>query len=149
MTESLSNNTSKAPWHFWVISIVGFLWSLMGAMDYVMTQTRNEEYMSAFTPEQLEFFYGFPVWVVASWAIAIWGEVVGTILLILRKSSATIALLASLIAMFITFVHNYILSNGLEVIGGTFELVFTGVIVIVAIGLYMYAKAMDKKGILS
>jgi len=149
MTESLSNNTSKAPWHFWVISIVGFLWSLMGAMDYVMTQTRNEEYMSAFSPEQLEFFYGFPVWVVASWAIAIWGEVVGTILLILRKSSAILALLASLIAMFITFVHNYILSNGLEVIGGTFELVFTGVIIIVAIGLYLYAKAMDKKGILS
>ena len=149
MTESLSNNSSKAPWHFWVISIVGFLWSLMGAMDYVMTQTRNEEYMSAFSPEQLEFFYGFPVWVVASWAIAIWGEVVGTILLILRKSSAILALLASLIAMFITFVHNYILSNGLEVIGGTFELVFTGVIIIVAIGLYLYAKAMDKKGILS
>jgi len=149
MTESLSNNTSKAPWHFWVISIAGFLWSLMGAMDYVMTQTRNEEYMSGFTPEQLEFFYGFPVWVVASWAIAIWGEVVGTILLIMRKSAAVWSLMASLIAMFITFIHNYILSNGLEVIGGTFELVFTGVIIIVAIGLYLYAKAMDKNGILS
>jgi len=149
MTDSQVNDTSKAPWHFWVISIVGFLWSLMGAMDYVMTQTRNEEYMSGFTPEQLEFFYGFPVWVVASWAIAIWGEVLGTLLLILRKSSAIYALLASLIAMFITFVHNYILSNGLEVIGSTFELVFTGVIIIVAIGLYLYAKAMDKNGILS
>jgi len=149
MADSQVNDTLKAPWHFWVISIVGFLWSLMGAMDYVMTQTRNEEYMSGFTPEQLEFFYGFPVWVVASWAIAIWGEVLGTLLLILRKSSAIFALLASLIAMFITFVHNYILSNGLEVIGSTFELVFTGVIIIVAIGLYLYAKAMDKNGILS
>ncbi len=149
MTESLSNNTPKAPWHFWVISIVGFLWSLMGAMDYVMTQTRNEEYMSGFTPEQLEFFYSFPVWVVASWAIAIWGEVVGTILLILRKSAAVWFLMASIIAMFITFIHNYILSNGLEVIGGTFELVFTSVIIIVAIGLYLYANTSNKKGFLS
>ncbi len=149
MTESLSNNTSNVPWHFWFISIAGFLWSLMGAMDYVMTQTRNEEYMSGFTPEQLEFFYGFPVWVVASWAIAIWGEVVGTICLILRKSASVWFLMASLIAMFITFIHNYILSNGLEVIGGTFELVFTCIIIIVAIGLYHYAKTANKKGFLS
>ena len=37
----------------------------MGAFDYVMTETRNEAYMAEFTPEQLEFFYGFPAWMIA------------------------------------------------------------------------------------
>jgi len=35
-------------------------------MDYVMTQTKNEAYMSGFTPEQLAFFYSFPAWVVSA-----------------------------------------------------------------------------------
>ena len=47
------------PWHLWVVGVVGLLWSAMGALDYVMTQTKNKSYMSNFTPEQLEFFMDF------------------------------------------------------------------------------------------
>jgi hypothetical protein len=146
MTES--NTTTKAPWHLWVVGIVGLLWSAMGAMDYVMTQTQNEEYMAAFTAEQLEFFYGFPAWVEASWAIAVWGGVVGAIFLLFRKSLAVTLFLVSFIAMVITSIHNYGLSNGLEVIGDTFSLVFSAIIFLVALGLYLYARAMQQRGVL-
>ncbi len=64
----------KTPWHVWVVGIVSLLWNSFGAMDFVMTQTRNRAYMSSFTPAQLEFYYGFPLWVVAAWGIAV-GEV--------------------------------------------------------------------------
>jgi hypothetical protein len=149
MTESNTNTAVKLPWHLWVVGIVGLLWSAMGAMDYVMTQTRNEEYMSNFTPEQLEFFYGFPVWVVAAWAIAVWGEVLGTIFLLMRKAWAVTVFLASFIATLITFVHNYVLSNGLEVAGDAFTLIFTAVIIIVALFLWLYSRAMQQRGVLS
>ena len=72
-----TEQTAKTPWHLWVVGLFGLLWSAMGAMDYFMTQTRNAEYMAHFTPEQLEFFYGFPSWVVATWAVAVWGGVFG------------------------------------------------------------------------
>ncbi len=42
---------NRTAWYLWVIGGVSSLWNAMGAMDYVMTQTRNEAYMSAFTPE--------------------------------------------------------------------------------------------------
>ncbi len=148
MSESKFNHSVKTPWHLWVIGIVGFLWSAMGAMDYVMTKLRIEDYMAAFTPEQLEFFYGFPVWVDATWAIAVWGGVVGTILLLLRMRAAVWVLLASLLAMVATAIHNYGLSNGMEVMGDTFSLVFTAIIFLVSLGLYLYSKAMDTKGVL-
>lgn len=148
MSESKFNHSVKTPWHLWVIGIVGFLWSAMGAMDYVMTKLRIEDYMAAFTPEQLEFFYGFPVWVDAAWAIAVWGGVVGTILLLLRMRAAVWVLLASLLAMVATAIHNYGLSNGMEVMGDTFSLVFTAIIFLVSLGLYLYSKAMDTKGVL-
>lgn len=149
MSDSQANNPVKAPWHLWVIGIVGFLWSAMGAMDYVMSKLRVESYMAQFTPEQLEFFYGFPIWVNAAWAVAVWCGVIGCIILLLRKSIAVGVLLASFIAMVITAFHNYVLSNGLEVIGETFSLVFTAMIFLVALGLYLYAKAMRTKGVLN
>lgn len=148
VSEIKTSNLVKAPWHLWVIGIAGLLWSAMGAMDYLMTMTRNEEYMAAFTPEQLEFFYGFPVWVDAAWAIAVWGGVLGTILLLLRMGLSVWVLLVSFLAMAVTAFHNYVLSNGMEVVGDTFSLVFTAIIFLVGLGLYLYAKKMYSNGVL-
>ncbi|MGA9574261.1 MAG: hypothetical protein WBS20_09975 [Lysobacterales bacterium] len=148
MSESNLNTSVKTPWHLWVVGIVGLLWNSMGAMDYIMTETRNEAYMGAFTPEQLEFFYALPVWTVAAWAIAVWGGVLGTLLLLLRKGFAVPVFLVSLIAMVLTAIHNYGLSNGLEVIGDTFSLVFTAIIFLASLGLYLYSRAMKQRGVL-
>jgi len=148
MSESSLNHPVKAPWHLWVVGIVGLLWSAMGAMDYVMTKLKNEEYLAAFSAEQLEFFFGFPVWVNTAWAIAVWGGVVGCILLLLRKELAVMVLLTSFLAMVVTAIHNYGLSNGLEVVGDTFSLVFTAIIFVVGLFLYLYAKAMRSRSVL-
>jgi len=113
-----------------------------------MTQTKNEAYMSSFTPEQLEFFYGFPVWVVAAWAVAVWGGVIGSVLLLLRKRFAVQVFLGSLIAMVITTIHNYVLSDGLEIIGEPLALVFTAAIFLAAVALFVYARAMHRRGVL-
>lgn len=117
-------------------------------MDYFMTQTRNESYMSAFTPEQLSFFYSLPTWTVATWAIAVWGGVVGAIFLILRMRAALWIFLASFVAMLITAFQNYVLSNGMEVMGDSFSLVFTAVIFLVALCLCSYSRAMLHRGVL-
>jgi uncharacterized membrane protein YphA (DoxX/SURF4 family) len=114
-----------------------------------MTQTQNEGHMSNFTPEQLEFFYGFPTWVVAFWALAVWGEVLGTVLLLLRKRLAVGVLLVSFLSMVVTTIHNFFLSNGLEVMGDPFSLVFSALIFLFALGLFLYARAMKNRGVLA
>jgi hypothetical protein len=120
----------------------------MGAFDYLMTETRNEGYMGQFTPEQLEYFYAFPAWVVAFWAIAVWGGVLGAIFLLLRKRFAVGTFLVSFLAMVVTMVRNYLLSDGLEVTSVS-GLVFTAVIFVVSLFLYLYARAMRSKGVLT
>ena len=148
MSETNETDVERTPWHLWVIGVVALLWNAMGALDYVMTQTRNEEYMSNFTPEQLSFFYGFPAWVDAAWAIAVWGGVLGALLLLIRRRYAVWVFLASLIAMVITAFQNYVLSNGMEIIGDAFTLGFTAAIFLVALALFLYARAMQQRKIL-
>ena len=147
MAESPSQR-AKTPWHLWVVGAVSLLWNAMGALDFTMTQTKNEAYMKAFTPEQLDYFYGFPLWVVLLWGISTWGSVLGSLLLLLRRRLARGAFLASLVAMIPVFVHNYVLTDGLRIMGGGAPVVFTAVIVVVAVLLLVYARRQAARGVL-
>ena len=149
MSETNTTERSKAPWHLWVVGIAGLLWSAMGAMDYVMTQTKNAQYMSNFTPEQLEFFYGIPAWAVATWAIAVWGGVLGCLLLLIRTRHAVGVLLASLLGMFMTTIENFVFRNGLEVMGDPFSLGFSAVIFLISVGLVIYARKMYRQRVIT
>jgi hypothetical protein len=139
---------AAAPKHLWIVGAVALLWNAMGAFDYLMTATRNEAYMSRFTPEQLDFFYGFPAWVVGAWAIAVWGAVLGSVLLLLRKRLAVPVFAVSLAAMVVTTIHNYGLSDGLAVMGGIGPLLFSALIFLVSVALLVYARAMARRGVL-
>lgn len=146
MSEDAATNR-RTPWHLWLVGVLGLLWNSVGAYDYVMTQTRNESYMNQFTPEQLEFFYGFPTWVVASWAVAVWGGMLGALLLLFRKRLSVPVLLISFLAMIVTSIHNFLLSDALEVLGGV-GVGFSVFIFAVALGLWLYARAMAQRNVL-
>ncbi len=148
MTASSLSASGKAPWHLWLIGILALLWNGMGAFDYLMTQTRNASYMAGFTPEQLDYFYGLPKWSVATWAISVWSAVLASVLLLLRRRWAKPVFAVSLLAMLPTFVHNYLLSKGYEIMGGAAALAFTLTIVAVGVALLIYSSRMVKNQIL-
>jgi hypothetical protein len=144
------NSTSNAatPWHLWLIGVLALIWNGIGAFDYLMTETHNASYMGSFTPEQLAYFYGLPKWVVSSWALSVWGGVLGSILLLLRKRWAVAIFALSLITMLLTSFHNFVLSNGLAVMGGAGALTFAGIIFVIAVALLIYAQRLARRGVL-
>ena len=135
------------PWHLWVIGILALLWNAFGAYDYLMTQTRNEAYMSAFTPQQLEHFYSFPAWMEAFWAIGVWGALLGAILLILRSRFPLYAFILSLLGLAGSSAYQFTNPAPDGVLDGT-GLLLTIVIWISQILLALYAYAMVRKGVL-
>lgn len=80
----MNQTKTKAPMHLWIIGILSLLWNAVGAFDYSATQLRLESYMGQFTAEQLEYFYGFPAWLKAFWALAVWSSLLGSVALVLR-----------------------------------------------------------------
>lgn len=148
MTEINKSERQRAPWHLWVIGVIALLWNMMGPFDYLMTQTKNEAYMGKFTPEQLEFYYSLPTWVISSWAIAVWFGLLGSILLLLRRGLASWVFAISFVAMVMTTIHNYLFCNAMEAMGGAGSLVFSAVIFVVALGLMIYSFKLKKSGIL-
>jgi hypothetical protein len=147
VTAPLHAPRAAVPMHLWIVGVLALLWNAIGAFDYLMTQTRNEAYMGQFTPEQLAYFYGLPAWVVSTWALSVWGGVLGSILLLLRNRWAVVVFGVSLATMVITTIYNFGLTNGLEIMG-TFGAVFTLVIFAIAVALFVYAKRLAATGIL-
>ena len=144
----MSDAPVKTPIHLWIVGVLALLWNAMGCFDYVMTQTENEAYMEAFTPEQLEFFYGFPAWLVAFWAVAVWGGVLGALLLLLRKGLAVPVLVVSFVSMLVTAIRNFAFADGMEVMGTT-GLVFSILIFGVSLALVFYARSLKSRGVLA
>lgn len=135
------------PRHLWIVGILALLWNAVGAYDYLMTETRNEAYMAKFTPEQLDYFYAFPTWVIAAWALAVWGGVLGAVLLLMRNRFAVPVLVISLIGMVGTTI-NTIVSGGFSIMGGIGPTLFTLLIFVISVGLLLYARRMQSSGVL-
>lgn len=138
---------SRPPLHFWIVAVIAVLWNAVGAFDFVATQIQLEAYMSAFSDQQLAFFYGVPAWAVATWGIATFSALFGSVAMLLRLRRAYELFIISFIAMLMTSFQNFVLSNGAEVMG-TFGLIFSGVIVAIGIFLIIYNRAMLQRGVL-
>ena len=138
----------KTPWHLWVVGIVSLLWNSVGAMDFTLTQMKNEAYLKAFTPEQLAYFTGFPLWAVIFWGLGTWGGFLGSMVLLFRRSLAVCCFVTSLVGMVVTDIYCYLLSDGLKVMGGKAAgtAIFSAVIFVVGVLLLVYARAMRKSG---
>jgi len=150
MSESALESTPRraaTPVHLWIVGVLALLWNALGAFDYVATEMRLDFYMSQFSEAQLDYFYSVPAWFVACWAIAVWGSLMASVGLLMRQSWCVWLFAAALLGMAATTLYNFVLTNGAEVMG-TGGAIFTAVIWVVAIFLFLYARKLTKRGVL-
>ena len=118
----MTDNTAgagKVPWSFWLVAIIAVLWNGFGGYDYYMSHTAGDAYFQGMgmTEAQIAYMHAFPAWMTAVWAIGVWGAVLGSILLLLRRRWAFHAFAISLAAIVVSLIYTYLLSNGGEVMG--------------------------------
>jgi hypothetical protein len=104
MTDTAVGQTPK---HIWIVGVLSLLWNSFGGYDYVMTQTRNADYLAMFTPEQRAYFENFPAVMEFFWALGVWGAVAGSILLLLRSRHAVTAFAVSLLGLAVSTVWQF------------------------------------------
>ena len=149
MTEINAVAPSRAPWHLWLVAVIGMFWNGFGAYDYSMSKLQGDAYLksSGMTEPQIVFFHAIPAWVTVFWALGVWGAIVGTLLLFARSKWATPAFAVSLIGLLGSLVHTHLLSNGREVMGQQ-VLILNGVLLAGCLFFLWYAARMAKAGVL-
>jgi hypothetical protein len=94
-----------AHWSFWVISLFVLIWNGMGITMYIWQMT--PEGLAALPEMHRMIIEDRPAWASLACAVAVFGGVLGGLLLLFRKSASFYALTASLIGMVITGIHTF------------------------------------------
>ena len=89
------NTTVEVHWSFWVVGAIGLIFNLMGCMNYIGQM--NAELVATMPDVYQTMIENRPAWGTAAFAIAVFGGVLGCLLLLLRKSVAVYILIASLL----------------------------------------------------
>ncbi len=146
MTEAV-----KTPWHLWVVGIASFLWHCIPVSDYVGFKTKAAWYLegAALKSEQIAWVDAYPLWADTGWALGVWGAMAGSLLLLLRSRYAVSAFALSLVGLAIMSLYQVgMQAKEYQALFGEGVLMFLGVIWIVAIALFFYARAMKARGVL-
>jgi hypothetical protein len=138
----------RTPLQLWIVGALALLWNAFGAFDYVMTQTRNQEYLANFTDPQRAYFDSFPIWMEAVWAFGVWGGFLGALLLLLRSRHAVTAFTVSLLGLAVSTVYQFVLSSPPEDMMTGPMIGMNIAIWAIAIGLLWYAMRMKRAGLL-
>lgn len=152
VTPQAPAQAARTPWHLWAVGGLSLLWNLFGAVDYTMSQTRNEAYLKASAEsmgitagQMIDWIDSFPMWQHAFWALGVWGALAGSILLLMRSRYAVWAFGISLLGLAVTQIYQAIAPKP-EWADAAFGM--TLVIWAIATGLLVYAVSMARRGVL-
>ena len=139
--------TPKTPWHLWVVGVLSLLWNLGGVVSYTSTKF-GVLTADRFPAEQLDYYYSFPAWATAFWALGVWGCFLGSLALLLRSRKATLMYVVSIVGLIGTTVYQWGLSSMPASLQTSGHMLFAVAIWLITIALYLYARAMSAKNVL-
>jgi hypothetical protein len=145
--------SARAPAHLWIVGILSLLWNGFGAFDYTMTRMRNTDYLASAMPgvdpnATLAWIDAFPIYAQIGWALGVWLGLLGSVLLLLRSRWAVWSYGLSLVGAVLGLGYQVALAPPLAGAEGAMFTLMPYVIILVALGLFLYARAMEKKGLL-
>ena len=144
---------SKVPFHLWIVGGLALLWDSFGCYDYVMTRMRNTEYLQSMMPTVdpnmiLAWVDGFPIWAQFGWGLGVWGGLAGSVLLLLRSRWAVWGMGLSLVGAVLGLGYQIVAAPPLAGADDMINRVMPYVIILIAAALFLYARAMEQKGVL-
>lgn len=143
--------TVKTPWHLWLVGVLSLLWNGFGAFDFIQTTTRGEAYMRAagFDDAMVAYYEAMPGWMYVPWTLGVWGAVIGSVMLLLRRRWAVPAFGLSLLGALISLIYGKLIDPPPpappELAAMSWMPIF---ILLIAILLFGYAFNMRKRGVL-
>lgn len=144
--------SARTPAHLWIVGLLATAWNAIGAYDYLMTRTRNMDYLSSMpgvdAQQMLAYIDAYPIWAQIGWGLGVWGGVAGSILLFLRSRFAVHAFALSLFGMALSF--GYMLFGPVAPAGTDAGMLayFPYFVMLIGVLLLLYSTSMLKPGVL-
>jgi len=116
MPESTPTKPTRS---FWTIGIVAVVWNLIGVLSYLMSVTAGPEALASLPEAERSLYTDIPAWATSAYAIAVFGGLLGSIGLLIRKAWAVPLFVVSLVAVVVQMGHAFFMTALLEVKGAS------------------------------
>jgi hypothetical protein len=144
----------RTPIHIWIVGVLSLVWSCFGCYDYLMTRLRDTDYIASAMPgvdpnNDLAWVDAYPHKAQIGWGLGVWMGLAGSILLLIRHRWAVWAYGLSLVGAVLGLGYQIALAPPLA---GAHETAMMKavpyIVILIAVGLFLYARAMEKRGVL-
>jgi hypothetical protein len=144
---------ARTPVHLWIVGVLSLLWSCFGCYDYLMTRLRNTDYLASAMPgvdpaAALAWVEDMPLYAQVGWGLGVWLALLGAILLLMRSRWAVWSYGLSFVGAVLSLGYQLVLAPPLTGADAAIYKIMPIVIILVALALLLYARAMEKKGVL-
>lgn len=133
---SLTPSSPRAPVWFVAASLGGIAWNIFGAVQFagVVAATEQSLIASGLTADQAAVMTGYPGWMTLAFAIGVFGGLAGSVLLLLRRGTATPVLSVSLAAYVALWIGDAV--HGVFAAMGATQIVILTAVVAIAAALF-------------
>lgn len=134
--------TNKLIKRFKGIAIFAIIWNIIGVAFFFMHTTISDESLGDL-PENVQAIYNnIPLWKNIAYAVAVFGGLIGSVLLFLRKKLAVPILTLSLIGIIISFYYDFFATKLIDIYGNG-AIAMPLIIFIIGIFLAWYSKKLN------
>jgi hypothetical protein len=146
--------SARTPAHLWIVGILSLLWNCFGAFDYTMTKTKGAEYIASTMPGvdanvALAWIEDMPLYAHVGWALGVWLGLLGSVLLLMRSRWAVWSFGFSLIGAVLSLGYQMLLAPPMPgAMQSPMMKAMPAVILLVALALFLYARAQEKNGVI-
>ncbi len=135
----MPENEKPVPRWFTITAVVAIIWNLLGVSAFIMQVVMTPEMLAQLPDAERELYESMPVWVLVAFAVAVFGGVLGSLGLALRKVWSLLFLWLSLFAVLAQNAYSFLMSNVLEVYGPQ-AAVMPALVILIAILLVIIAR---------
>lgn len=141
------SNTTKPNTIFWAIGIVALLWNILGVGAYLAQAYLPNEAIEMLTQSEQDYYNNYPVWAAGSYAIGVFGGLIGCIALLMRNKVAILLFTLSLVGVLGQQVYNFFIQDYISLRGT--GLIGPITIIVICFFLMWFAKAQKQNGVIS
>ena len=133
----------------WVVGFLGLIWNIYGVYQFIGSVMATEDSLitMGMTMEQAALMTSYPFWMTLAFGIGVFGGLIGSILLLLKKALAQSVFLASLTGYVILYIGD--ITEGVFAALGTPQIVILTSVVLIAFGLWWFARSSQRGGVLT
>jgi hypothetical protein len=131
------------------VGLLGLAWNIFGTYQLIDSVNATSESLMAMgmSEAQAMVMAKYPLWMTIAFAIGVFGGLMGSIFLLLKKAISEKIFLASLLGYIVLYIGD--ITEGVFAAIGKSQIIILTTVVAIAFGLWFFASSYRKKGLLN